>query len=234
MLSFLFSERESQLGAKFYASPEGRIFLLGLGISLSFIVLVALCSLWDPELTQILTGLTATLVLFGRAAGLSFGYAVGCDHTLLISVSMVVETAIVLLFYPLFVLSMQQLIRIPALDKINKRIEQVASRHHDKMRRYGLIGLLFFVWFPFWMTGPIVGVAIGYFLRLRAWVNMSVVLLGTYLAILSWAFILRALHDKVAYYNPYAPMMMVLILIGVVILGYFLRNKHWSRGRARK
>jgi hypothetical protein len=84
-----------------------------------------------------------------------------------------------------------------------------------------------FVWFPFWMTGPVVGSVIGFLLGLPVWLNMTVVLAGTYIAIFCWALFLRQLHEQVAAYSSYAGLILMGVLIAIIVLGNFLvRRRH--------
>jgi hypothetical protein len=92
------------------------------------------------------------------------------------------------------------------------------------VRRYGIIGLFAFVWFPFWMTGPVIGCVIGFLLGLRVWLNMTVVLAGTYVAIFGWAFFLRQFHDRVASYSSYAAMVLMALLVIIIIIGHLLHR----------
>ena len=112
---------------------------------------------------------------------------------------------------------------------------RAAEAHHDVVIRFGIPGLMFFVWFPFFMTGPLIGSVIGFMLGLRTWVNITVVLTGTYLAILSWAILLRRIHERVEAYNPYAPVVLVtiliLILVGVFLLRSIRRGRNSSKGQ---
>lgn len=87
-----------------------------------------------------------------------------------------------------------------------------------------LIGLFAFVWFPFWMTGPVVGCVIGFLLGLRAWVNIAVVLSGTYLAILAWGLFLSRFHDSVAAYSSQAAMVLMILLIVIIVAGSLLHG----------
>ena len=103
---------------------------------------------------------------------------------------------------------------------------KAAENHRETIRRYGMVGLFIFVWSPFWMTGPIVGCAIGFLLDLRPWFNLTAVLLGTYLAITCWAIFLREIIDLVAGYSPFAPIILVAIVILIVVLGYVLHGVH--------
>jgi uncharacterized membrane protein len=158
-------------------------------------------------------GMTATHVLFGRIAGMTFGYTLGMGHDIVVPVNLVIETLLVMLFYPVFVLSWQRLLDIPRLHDILGKTRRAAERHQNTIRRYGPLGLFMFVWFPFWMTGPLVGCIIGFLIGLRPVINLGVVLGGTYMAIITYALLLKELNDQVAAIGPYAP----LILLGVVI-----------------
>ena len=80
------------------------------------------------------------------------------------------------------------------------------------------------MWFPFWMTGPVVGCAIGFLLGLRAWVNMVVVLAGTYVAIFVWALFLREVHERVAAYSSRAAVVVMIVLIVAIALAHFLHR----------
>lgn len=103
-----------------------------------------------------------------------------------------------------------------------ERTQKAADAHKGKVQRYGIIGLFVFVWFPFWMTGPVVGSVIGFLLGLRVWLNMTVVLAGTYVAIFGWAFFLRQLHEQVASYSSYAAMVLMALLVIIIIVGHLL------------
>lgn len=220
----------------FFTGPEGRIFLAGLGLTLLGLAGLGLSWFWWPEDFELLVGLTATASLFGRAAGLSFGYAVGLDHVVVVPVTMAVETAFVFLFYPLFVLGWNELLGFRPLQRFVERTNRTAVAHEEGLRHYGIAGLLVFVWFPFWLTGPVIGSAIGYLLGLRAWVNMSVVLSGTYLAIVCWAVLLRELQDRAAAYGALAPLILVVVLIlaGVIVQALAeARHAHEARRERR-
>ncbi len=208
-------------------TTEGKVLLAGLVISALGVATLGIIWLFTPALSQVLVAMTATNVLFGRAAAMSFGYALGLEHVVVIPVNMLVETILVLLFYPLFVLSWRQVAELKMFSNVIRRIREAAEANEDKVRRYGIIGLFAFVWFPFWMTGPVIGCAIGCLLGLSARLNLAIVLTGTYLAMIVWAILLRELHDKVAEYSAFGPMILVIVIILVVIAGYWLhRHEH--------
>jgi uncharacterized membrane protein len=117
--------------------------------------------------------MTATNIIFGRAAGMSFGYAGGLGHCMVMPVNMPVATILVFLFYPLFVFSRQRLRVIKVFKNLMDRTREAAEAHRDTIRKYGILGLITFAWLPFWLTGPLVGCVIGLMLGLRPLLNLD-------------------------------------------------------------
>jgi len=177
------SQQPHQLKATLLTSSEGRLLLLGVVLAFIYTFWLGIKLLFSPEQSQLLIGMTATELFFGRAAAMAFGYTLGLGHRTVIPICIIIETILVLIFYPLFVFSWRHLLVIKRLKNVFERIQKSAETHKDKVQKYGVIGLFAFVWFPFWMTGPVVGSVIGFLLGLRVWLNMTVVLTGTCLAI---------------------------------------------------
>jgi uncharacterized membrane protein len=230
------TQQRNHLRATLMTSPEGRILLSGVAVAMAYSLWLGAKVLFSPWDAQILIGVTATAVLFGRAAGLAFGYSVGLTHTTVIMICMVVETVFVLIFYPLFVFSWRHLVVFRRLGKTLEQIREAAERHQSTIQKYGLIGLFAFVWFPFWMTGPVVGSAIGFLIGMRARLTLPIVLGGTYVAIFTWAAFMRYFHERAAAYSTYAPMILVGVLILIGLAGNWLQrtarnNRHRKRRR---
>ncbi len=222
--SELKSEQRNQLKATLLTSSEGRLLLFGVALAFIYTFWLGVKLLLSPEESQILIGMTATEIMFGRAAGMAFGYSLGLGHNTVIPICIIIETILVLIFYPLFVFSWRHLLVINWLKNIFERIHKTAEARKGMVRRYGIIGLFVFVWFPFWMTGPVVGCVIGFLLGLRVWLNMTIVLGGTYVAIFGWAFFLRQFHDRVASYSSYAAMVLMALLVIIIIVGHLLHR----------
>ena len=226
-------EQRNQLKATILTDSEGRLLLIGIAASFIYTAWLLVKLLLAPEDFQLLVGITATGIIFGRAAAMTFGYSLGMGHGTVITVCMIVETIQVLVFYPLFVFSWRQLLVIKRLKNVFERTQQAAERHKDKIQKYGAIGVFAFVWFPFWMTGPVVGSVIGFLLGLRVWVNMTAVLAGTYIAIICWALFLRRLHEQIAAYSSYAGLILMALLIAVIVLGNFLVRRRRKGSQIR-
>jgi len=205
-----------------FDTTEGRILIFGLILLLLYAIYLVASYFISPNTFQVYVGMTATHILFGRAAGMSFGYSLDFGHLIVIPINLAIEIIMVMLIYPLFVLAWRNLLVFKVLNNFMRKIEEAAEANEAKIQRYGIPGLLLFVCIPFWMTGPVIGSVIGFFLGLRPWVNMFVVLFGTTIASLGWAFLLKELHDQVADISPFAPMILVLIIITIVVAGYLL------------
>ena len=208
-----------------FKTTEGRILLLGIAVALVGLIVIGVAAFGSPQTVHMIGVMSFTNIVFGRAVSMSIGYAGGYDHALVVPVNMWVETVLVLLFYPLFVFSMRKLVVFPGLKRLLDRMHAAAEHHHDTVRRYGIAGLFIFVWFPFWMTGPVVGAAIGYLLAFPAWLTLSVVLVGTYIAILGWAWLLFGLYTRAAVFGPWAPALIVGVFIVIVLVSYWLHRR---------
>ncbi|MBT8127582.1 MAG: small multi-drug export protein [Gammaproteobacteria bacterium] len=214
-----------------FRTTEGRILLLGITVAALGLITMGVVAFWSPQAARMIGAMSFFNVIFGRAVSMSIGYAGGYGHILVVPVNIWVETVLVLLFYPVFVFSMRKLVVFPSLKRFLERTRTSAERHHDKVRRYGIAGLFIFVWFPFWMTGPVVGSAIGFLLGFPAWLTVLVVLAGTYIAMVVWAFVMFDLHSRAAVFAPWAPSLIVVLLILFVLAGYWLNRQ--AKGREK-
>ncbi len=205
-------------------SPEGKILVVGLfGVGLYLIALL-LSWLLSPEFYKAFIGMTFGNILFGRAAGITIGFAAGLEIWPVVSVNFIVELLSVLFTYPLFIFSWNQMLHFKRLKSWMENQHRFVEKYHDKIHKYGLYGLFAFVWFPFWMTGPAIGAMIGYVMGLRHAVTLSVVLSGTLLAISGWAWFLNALQQWAESFDPRAPWLVVALIVLIVIFGILFRH----------
>ncbi len=213
-----------------FKTTEGRILLLGIAGAFAGLIVMGLIAFWSPQTSRMMGAMIFTDIIFGMIVAMSIGYANGFDHALVIPVVMWVETVLVLLFYPVFVFSLLKLVEFPRLKHFLDRTHAAAERNHDRVRRYGVPGLFLFVWFPFWMTGPVLGSAVGYLLGFPAWLTLSVVLAGAYVTIAGWAYLLFDLYIRAAVFGSWAPILIIGLVILVVLSVYLLDR----RGRINK
>ncbi len=211
-------------------TAEGRVLVAGIMLSIVGLLIMAITALFSPQNASMMGALTISNIVFGRVVSMSIGYAAGYGHAMVVAVNMVVETILVLLFYPLFVFSLKKLVVFPALKGLLDRAHQAAVQHQDKVRKYGIVGLFAFVWFPFWMTGPVIGSALGYLLELPILLNLSVVLIGTLLAMIAWGYLLLSIQSHAADMGVWAPMLIAGIIIAIIVVGYFLNRQRGDGG----
>ena len=219
-----------------FASAEGRMLITGL--VLSGLLLLGLGIGWTlfPDSILQYAAMTGLNLLIGPGAGMSFGYASGMRHLQVVPLNMLVETLHVLVVYPLFVLIWRHLLDLPALKSFVARMHEAAASRGGMVRKFGIAGLLVFVFVPFWMTGPVVGAIIGFLIGLRPWVNLVVVLTGTYLAISLWALLLNELSAWAATFDRLAPWALLAAIVLIAAAGQLLhrrRNSHAASGMKR-
>ena len=195
-------------------APEGKILIAGVALACAYMAFVGLAYLEWPRLARGLLAMTGAHAIGGRGVGMSVGFVSGLKPVVVIPATIVMETFMVLLFYPLFVFSYRKLLVFRPLKKMMAHAQRAAEARKDTIRKYGIPGLMLFVWFPFWMTGPPFGCIIGFLIGLRARVTLAVVLAGTYLAILCWGFVLRGVFEFLRSLSVYIP----LAILGVILL----------------
>jgi len=212
-----------------FKTEEGRILLLGIVITIVGIVSIGVTAFWSLQASRIMGAMSFFNIFFGTIVSMSIGYAAGYGHAIVIPVNIWIEMVMVLLFYPLFVLSMRKLVEFTILKRFLERTQAAAERHHDKVRRYGIAGLFLFVWFPFWMTGPLVGCVIGYLLGFPAWLTITVVLAGTVVAMFGWAYLLSDLYKHAAVFGPWASIALIALLMLAIFSVYLLDRREGRR-----
>ena len=219
-----------------FASAEGRMLITGL--VLSGLLLLGLGIGWTlfPDSILQYAAMTGLNLLIGPGAGMSFGYASGMRHLQVVPLNMLVETLHVLVVYPLFVLIWRHLLDLPALKSFVARMHEAAASRGGMVRKFGIAGLIVFVFVPFWMTGPVVGSIIGFLIGLRPWMNLAIVLLSTYFAISLWALLLNELSAWAATFDRMAPWALLLAIVLIAAAGHLLhrrRSSHAASGLKR-
>lgn len=210
----------------FFKHLEGRILFFGLFLLVVFLFLLALSAYFDPRKFNILLSMTASNIIFGRMAGLSIGISSQMDTTLLIAFNLLIESIMVLTLYPLFVLSWKSLhvISYAPLSDFFKRSQASAEKYHPLIKKYGIIGLVFFVVTPFAMTGPVVGSFVGYLMGLSHFTTLIVVLFSTLMAIILWTNFIKNFEATLIVYSD--TLITVLTAAAILfLLWYVIRRK---------
>ncbi|MEA1953420.1 MAG: small multi-drug export protein [Campylobacterota bacterium] len=209
-----------------FAYKESKILILGLLLLGIFLLLILLSTLFFPNYLQQILSITATNIIFGRMAGLSIGIASQMDTALLIVFNLFIESIMVLIFYPLFVLSWNRLdlISYKPLNDFLEQSKQSAHKYEPLIKRYGMMGLILFVLTPFAMTGPVVGSFVGFLIGFNHLKTLSIVLFSTFIAIVIWVYLIKNFEDLLIAYNDI--IMTGFIILALVLLLWYLLKKY--------
>jgi len=213
------------------ASTEGRILFAGLTLTALMLLAFGIGWVLFPDHVLYYAAMTGLNLIIGRAAGMTFGYASDFSHAQVVPLNMLVETIQVMVVYPLFALSWRQLIKLRSLQSFVTRMHRAAESRRGMVRKFGVVGLLVFVFVPFWMTGPVVGAIIGFLIGLRPWVNLSVVLVSTYIAIGVWALLLNELSAWAATVNRFAPYALIIAIALITVAWHLLQRRRDRFGK---
>lgn len=202
---------------KYLSSDEKAIFTAGVLLFLSYFGGIIATYLFSTSTANNLIVMTVTNFSFGRAAGISYGFSVGFGDLMIILINIIIELITVLLIYPLFVLSWRKSLKIQGLHNFFSKTKEMRLRYHDFFHKYGRYGLFIFVWFPFWMTGPVVGAIIGFLIGLKHYHTVFIVSAGTSLAIVVWTYFLKEIMLLLSQISEYAPYILLALFVAIAI-----------------
>lgn len=159
-------------------------------------------------------------IVGGRALNAGRGIDLGFSPYFILFQSFMQDFIIMFFVYPLFVKGYEHLSGWPFLGSSLKNVHESALKHRKRIAPYGAIGLTLFVIFPFWSTGPLVGVLVGYLLGMRAWITFSTVIVGDIIAVAVWIWA----YDRLFAYNRDMAIILLLFVFVVAMASIF-----WSR-----
>lgn len=209
---------------KFLSSQEGKVFAAGVFLFCMFLTSVVTVYAYSVEDANHLVVMSVTNFFFGRAAGISYGYTVEFSDGVIIIMNMLIEFIMVMITYPLFVLSWKKSVEIGFLKEFFTSVKKQRHKYHDYFQKYGKYGLFLFVWFPFWMTGPVIGSIIGFLIGIRHYHTIVIVLSGTSLAIIIWTYFLKELIVMLDHVNTNAPYIILALFVLIAIAVKFLKK----------
>lgn len=213
---------------------EGKLLATGLAIGITWLLSLFLLSFFNSSLSLKLISMSATHIVSGRAGGISLGLELSIPHYMIITNAMTIETIIVLIVFSIFLLSFKNYIRSKFLKNMIDSSIKAAQKNKHTVSKYGIIGLLCFVWFPLHMTGPLAGAIIGYFIGLKQKSNLTVVLSGTFLAILSWTLFFGKINSLTGKYSFFIPIFVVLLAAGTFLYFKFRKKNHENHDQQKQ
>jgi len=202
---------------------EVKILLLGLGLAFLTGLYFLYLLFADPDLYKVLSSTAIVHAMGGRALGIAYCLAADISLFYTILYNFYLEVVIVLIAYGLVVLVMRNIIQPKLFRSAVRQAELTAQEQKTKIKKYGTIGLFFFVMFPFFMTGPVIGAIIGYLLHYKAINNFLIVFSGTLTSILIYTLVG---NNMIRYMNQYVNVDLVKkwgsIIVGILILVFLI------------
>lgn len=225
-----------QNDGRFAGSVEESVLRLGGCIVILWLVVCNVLARYAPSYCIGILKAVGYHSLGGRAAGISGGLAADLPGWVVAAETFAMEVTLVCLFYPVAIYSYERGARRWFTRGTVESTIDAAQASHGKVARWGVVGVVFFVWFPLYMTGPLVGAVIGYLLGLRPWVTLTAVWVGTALAIVSWVFVfdrlLSLLEGMVEGVGAYVPLAVVVFVLMTMVLAYL--GRRWKRAGTRE
>lgn len=203
---------------KFMRSVEGKLFCCGIGMALAWLLSVVILLYRGSELWAKILTMGFAHMLAGRAASVAQAIQSGLQPGLTVFLGVYFDVAIMFIIYSVLVFSYKYFLERRFFKKHMQPMFESAKKRMGVMRRFEIVGIFLFVWFPFWMTGVISGALLGFLMGLRLWVNMLTVISGTTAAMLCWVYAYDKLFQWSGSINQGIPMLVtVLIIAGLVI-----------------
>ncbi|HPO14238.1 MAG TPA: small multi-drug export protein [Candidatus Hydrogenedentes bacterium] len=161
----------------------------------------------------------------GRAGSAHMGLDLGFNRYYLLFQICMHDFILMLYIFPLFVRGFQQLSQIRLIGPSLQRLHDYAQRNQDDIGPFGVLGLLLFVFFPFWNCGPLVGVSLAYVIEMRLGMAFASVILGNIVAVATWVWA----YDKLRQYDK--TLALVLLLVFFVLAMSWPVYARWRRKR---
>jgi uncharacterized membrane protein len=214
-LAFLLKERFDLI--------EVKILFLGLLLALLAGLYLLILLFMNPGLYRVLSSTAIVHVMGGRALGVATCLSANISPFYTILYNFFLEMVIVLIAYGIVVLIMRNVIQPKLLHSTVRQAELTAQKQKTNIKRYGAIGLFFFVMFPFFMTGPVIGAIIGYLLHYRAINNFLIVFSGTLCSIIVYTLVG---NNIISYMGQYIEVDLVKkwgsIIVGLLIFIFLI------------
>jgi len=166
----------------------------------------------------------------GRAVSVGAGLSEGFSKVFLLFQCAMQDIIILLLLYPLLVAGYRRAVEIRIVGPAIANVRATAERHKSKVEPYGAIGLMAFVFFPFWTTGALAGGVVGYLIGMRTWVVFTSIIVGNFLAVGSWIWFFDRMNRYSQALGKTVPwVLLVTVVVIAVCTQIWTLNKRWRR-----
>lgn len=174
------------------------------------------------KMSKALTKMTFTQIFTGRASGIGVGKRLGLSMPWLIFTASYVDILVVMTIFPIIAFAYRHLAAMGFFGEFARDAVEAAEESGPAVARWGMVGLFFFVIFPFYMTGPLIGAVIGFFIKLPLVLNLFVVISGTIAAIVGWVYVFEWIYTSLesmgGVLGEVMPLAVVVMIVGIAVL----------------
>lgn len=166
--------------------------------------------------------LVLELAFVGRLISVADGVSNGFSYAYLVLQNVPQDMIMLLVIYPWVVRACEHGSKRNFVGRRIDGLRKSGERHKRIVEPFGALGLLAFVFFPFWSTGALVGGVVGYLLGMRTKVVFLTVFLGHCLSVISILLFFDAMNSLAEAFESgimkYLPWIVLCVLIGMSAL----------------
>lgn len=200
-------------------------------LSIWVAVLICLGVLW-PDPYADAWQLILQQIIGGRALSVSAGLNQEFPKLFLLLQCALQDIIILLLLYPLLVAGYRRVVEIRIVGPAIANIRASAERHKKEIEPYGALGLMVFVFFPFWTTGALAGGVVGYLIGMRTWVTFSSVITGNFLAVACWIWFFDRMAEFSARLGQRMPWIILALVLALAVISQMRALYKHTHGKA--
>jgi len=186
---------------------------------ISSLALLVILAVFRPDPFARIWPVIAAHVVSGHPGNALVGLKLGFSHGFLLFQTCLQDIIMVCLIFPWLVTGFKHVAHVPYVGSSLANMHDFAMRHHKRIKPYGVIGLMVFVFIPILSTGPIVGTFIGYLIGMSTLANFTVIFVANTLCAFTWVYAYGWLDEK------YAEVTWVLlgVLVAAILGGMIFR-----------
>lgn len=216
-------ERHIDLAAE--RKTAWRISYVGWPLLFAYLSVIAGFALLQPKPYAIGGALVLGNLFVGRAFNISLGLQQDVDRLYLIFQCGLEDILVLMVIYPWLVVGYARASQWRYMGPFFRDIRESAERHRKRVDWLGPLGLVLFVFFPFWSTGPLVGGMVGYMMGLRPWLLFSSVFLGNMLSVIVGIYAFETVHRFDEKLGARLPAIIFLFVVMLLAAGYLTARR---------
>lgn len=203
---------------KFFDSEESRLFMLGSCMLILWVTILTILYRTGYSFGPKMLKMGLAHAGGGRAVSITVGMNSHIPRGVIALLAAYLDVMIMFIVYPILIFSYKNLFERKFFREYVGPIFDTAQQSLKRLRKLKIVGIFFFVWFPLWMTGILVGAVIGFLLGLRTWVTMTTVISGTICAIIMWVYVLGELFEGLEKIHPVVRSGTAVVIIVALLL----------------